>query len=236
MTARAGAAEPLAERIVACQRCPRLIEHCRQVARVKRRAYRDQEYWGAPVPSFGSTDPRLLVVGLAPGAHGANRTGRIFTGDSSGDWLYRALHTSGFANQPRSIARGDGLELRHATVSCAARCAPPQNKPTARELANCLPYLVEELESFSRLAVIIALGKIGFAAVLRAWREAGRPPFPRPWRFAHGAELSSAIDGAAAVTLIASYHPSRQNTQTGRLTRRMFHRPFRRARALISDR
>lgn len=219
----------LAARVVACRRCPRLIAHCTKVAREKRRAYRDETYWGKPVPPFGAAQPRLLVVGLAPGAHGANRTGRIFTGDASGDWLYRAMHAAGFANQPTSERKGDGLKLLDARVTAAARCAPPDNKPTPLELANCRPYLVEELRACRKLRVVIALGRIALDAILRSWPGAGRPPFPERPCFAHGAETS-----AGGVTLLVSYHPSRQNTQTGKLTRPMFHGVFRRARRILS--
>jgi uracil-DNA glycosylase family 4 len=219
----------LRDRIVACTRCPRLRAHCAEVAATTRRAYRDETYWGKPVPSFGVRSPRLLVVGLAPGAHGANRTGRVFTGDASGDWLYRALHEHGFSNRPDSVRPGDGLRLRDALVSCAARGAPPGNRPSASELEACRPFLAEELRTIARLRVVVACGRIAFDAVRRAWGEAGRPPFePRPV-FGHGAEHLSA-DG---VVLLATYHPSRQNTQTGRLTRAMFHGVFRRARTIV---
>jgi uracil-DNA glycosylase len=219
----------LSARIVACRRCPRLVAHCRKVAREKRRAYRDESYWGKPVPPFGAAQPRLLVVGLAPGAHGANRTGRMFTGDASGDWLYRAMHAAGFASQPTSERRGDGLRLIDARVTAAARCAPPDNKPTPRELSNCRPYLVEEIAACGRLRVVVALGRIGMDAFLKAWAEAGRVPFPGKPLFLHGGEAS-----AGGVTLLVSYHPSRQNTQTGRLTRAMLDGVFRRARKIIS--
>lgn len=220
----------LAERIVACRRCPRLLAHCRKVAREKRRAYLDWEYWGKPVPHFGVAQPRLLVVGLAPGAHGSNRTGRMFTGDASGDWLYPAMHAAGFATQPTSVRRGDGLRLIDARVTAAARCAPPDHKPTPGELLNCRPYLVEELRECRKLRVVVALGRIAMDAVLRAWAEAARPPFsPRPL-FLHGGE-TVAGDG---VTLLVGYHPSRQNTQTGKLTRAMLHGVFRRARMILS--
>jgi uracil-DNA glycosylase family 4 len=220
----------LAERIVACERCPRLRAHCLAVARTKRRAYRDEEYWGRPVPPFGAADPRLLVVGLAPGAHGANRTGRIFTGDASGDWLYRALHRAGFANRAESVRRGDGLRLRDAAVTCVVRCAPPQNRPARDELLACRPWLVEELRSYRRVRVVVALGRIAFDGVRRAWEEAGRAPFgPRP-AFRHGARFRS-----REATLLASYHPSRQNTQTGRLTRAMLHGVFTRARRILAS-
>jgi uracil-DNA glycosylase family 4 len=222
----------LAERIVKCTRCPRLRAHCEEVARVKRRAYRDETYWGRPIPPFGTRDPRLVVVGLAPGAHGANRTGRIFTGDSSGDWLYRALHAHGFANQPESTSIDDGLRLVDAVVTCPVRCAPPQNRPTSGERAACLPFLVEELASYRRLQVVLCLGRIGFEETLKAWAGTGRPGWSERPRFAHGAEHPN-DDGS--VHLLCSYHPSRQNTQTGRLTRAMFHRPFRRARAILGS-
>jgi uracil-DNA glycosylase family 4 len=225
--------DALVQRIVACEKCPRLREYCQEVARVKRRAFRDEEYWGRPVPSFGDTDPALLIVGLAPAAHGGNRTGRTFTGDSSGDWLYRELHEAGFANQAEATAQGDGLVLTGARITSAARCAPPDNKPTAMELDTCRAYLVEEMRLHENLAVVLALGRIGFDAALRAGAESGRLLFDAPPRFAHGAEFSTS-DGR--ITLLASYHPSRQNTQTGRLTRAMFRAPFQRAREIVNAR
>ncbi|MHC4549861.1 MAG: uracil-DNA glycosylase [Planctomycetota bacterium] len=221
---------PLAERIVACRRCPRLRAHCREIARVKRAAYRDEPYWGKPVPSFGVRQPRLLIVGLAPGAHGANRTGRLFTGDASGDWLFRGLHRFGFASQPTSRRGGDGLRLRDTVITAAAHCAPPQNKPTRDELDACRRYLAEEIETYRRLRVVLVLGRIAHDAFCRAWEEAGRDPFPARPRFAHGADY---VTEGGAVTLLCSYHPSRQNTQTGRLTREMFHCNIRRARRLL---
>lgn len=218
---------PVADRIVRCRRCARLVEHCREVARVKRRAYRHETYWGRPVPSFGAKDPRLFVLGLAPGAHGANRTGRVFTGDSSGDWLYRALFEAGFANRPESIGPDDGLELIDTAVGCAVRCAPPQNRPTAAERDACLPWLEEELAGYGRLAVVIALGRFAFDALRKTWPELGRDEW-RPHPFAHAGESR-----AGTVTILTSYHPSRQNTQTGRLTREMFAAPFGRARRIL---
>ncbi|MHC4137856.1 MAG: uracil-DNA glycosylase [Planctomycetota bacterium] len=195
---------------------------------MKRRAYREETYWGKPVPSFGVRSPRLLVVGLAPGAHGANRTGRIFTGDASGDWLYRALFRYGFANRAESVRAGDGLRLHDTVVTCAARCAPPGNKPTRSELAACRRFLVDEIRRYRRLRVAVVLGRIAHDAFGRAWVEAGRPAFdPRP-AFAHGARHE-----VAGLALLCSYHPSRQNTQTGRLTRAMFHAVFRRAQRLL---
>ena len=215
--------------IVACERCPRLRDYCERVAREKKREFRDWSYWGRPVPGFGDPRARLLVVGLAPAAHGGNRTGRVFTGDSSGDWLYEALHRFGFASQAESTGRDDGLRLDDCWVSAAGRCAPPQNKPTREELDRCRPWLEAELELLDRVRVVVALGRIGHEAWLRASGWWGRlAPRNRP-RFAHGAE--AALDDG--IRLIASFHPSRQNTHTGRLTRPMWHAIFRRARACV---
>lgn len=209
--------------ITACCRCPRLVAWREEVARVKRRAYRDDDYWGKPVPGFGDPDARVLIVGLAPGAHGANRTGRMFTGDSSGDFLYAALHRAGFASQPTSRGRDDGLALHDAYISAACRCAPPDNKPTADELATCLPFLAQEIALLHNIRVVVALGRIAFDAVLRAYGVynpgfSKKPGLYTP-AFAHNA---SATLGPGLPTLVASYHPSRQNTQTGRLTLGMF--------------
>ncbi len=215
--------------IIACERCPRLRAYCVRVARDKKREFRDQKYWGQPVPGFGDPRARLLIVGLAPAAHGANRTGRMFTGDSSGNWLYEALHRFGFANQPRSIGRGDGLKLTDCYISAAARCAPPGNKPSRVELAHCRPYLVAELRLLNPLEVVVVLGRVAHDGWLRAagwW--ASLPPRERP-RFAHGAE-ARLPDGTV---LISSYHPSRQNTNTRKLTRTMWHAVFRRAREAL---
>ena len=215
--------------IVACGKCPRLREHCALVAREKRRAYRDATYWGRPVPGFGDPHAALLLVGLAPGAHGANRTGRMFTGDSSGDWLYAALHESGFASLPTSTARDDGQRLTGCWIGAAARCAPPGNRPAPDELAACRPFLAAELALLPRVRVVLALGRVGHEAYLRAsgaWDAL--PPRERP-AFAHGAE-QVLPDGRV---LVASFHPSRQNTQTGRLTRAMWHAVFARVRALV---
>lgn len=219
----------LQRRIHACEKCPRLRRHCEEVARIKRRAYATERYWGKPVAGFGDPAARLLVVGLAPGAHGANRTGRLFTGDSSGDWLYAALHQHGFANQAESRSRGDGLELRGAFITAAGRCAPPGNRPTPRELARCRPYLETELELLERARVVLALGAIAHRAYLEAagwWDTLGARLRPR---FRHGAE-AALPDGRV---LLSSYHPSRQNTQTGRLTRAMWSAIFARARTLV---
>jgi uracil-DNA glycosylase family 4 len=223
------ALDRIAGRIVACERCPRLRAFCSHIARAKKREFRDWDYWGKPVPGFGDPRARLLIVGLAPAAHGGNRTGRTFTGDASGAWLYEALFRSGFATQPTSVSRDDGLQLIDCYIAAAARCAPPGNKPTPAELAACRPYLEEEIAALRRVRVVITLGGIAHATDLRAagWLErlaAGRRP-----AFGHG--LTARLpDG---VTLISSYHPSRQNTNTGKLTRAMWRGVFRRARRLV---
>ncbi len=242
--------ETIAREVVACRRCPRLVEWRGRVAREKRAAFRDETYWGRPVPGFGDPDAWLLVVGLAPAAHGANRTGRMFTGDRSGDWLYRALHRAGLASQPESTARGDGLELRGVYITAAVRCAPPANRPLPAERDACRPYLERELEAMRELRVIVALGGYAFASVRRSLRDrGGAVPRPTP-KFGHGVELDvrglphdvggSGFTGVAAgrsaggggdrswpwrtdtVRLVASYHPSQQNTFTGKLTEPMF--------------
>jgi uracil-DNA glycosylase family 4 len=215
--------------LVACEACPRLRAHCERVAREKVRRHADETYWGRPVPGFGDPRARLLVVGLAPAAHGGNRTGRVFTGDSSGNWLYATLHRFGFASRPESTGRDDGQRLDGCWVSAAARCAPPANRPTPAELARCRGYLAAEIALLDRVRVVVGLGRIGHEAWLRAsggWERLA--PRERP-RFAHGAE-AALPDG---ITLLASYHPSRQNTNTGTLTRPMFEAVFRRARALV---
>ena len=217
--------------LVRCTRCPRLVAHRRRVAREKKRQFRDQTYWGRPVPGFGDPRARLLVVGLAPAAHGGNRTGRVFTGDSSGDWLYEALHRHGFANQPTSVARDDGLRLIDCWVSAAARCAPPDNKPSPAELVSCRPWLEAENRLLGNVRVVVVLGRIAHAAWLQAagwWRRL--PARERPV-FTHAAE-SILPDG---ITFIASYHPSRQNTNTGKLTRPMWHAVFARAREILEN-
>jgi uracil-DNA glycosylase family 4 len=235
--------EALNRRIVECRLCPRLVAHREEVARVKRAAFRDQEYWGRPVTGFGDRHARIVLVGLAPAAHGANRTGRMFTGDRSGDWLYRALHDAGFASQAASTHRGDGLELRDVFVSAANRCAPPANKPTPAERDACAPFLDAELELLdgqgAGVRVMVALGSFGWQQALRILRARGCDvPRPQP-KFGHGAE---AAIGAAKepetfprrpLTLLGSYHPSQQNTFTGRLTRDMLAAVFDRARALL---
>jgi uracil-DNA glycosylase family 4 len=223
--------------VVSCRRCPRLRAHCREVSRVRRRAFADERYWGRPVPAFGDPRARVLVLGLAPGAHGSNRTGRMFTGDRSGEWLFAALHRSGFANRPLSVARGDGLELRDAIISAACRCAPPGNRPTPEEIEACTPHLDREIGLLGNLSVVVALGGIAWnVALRRATRVApAAVPRPRP-RFAHAAETTLRLRAdARPVCLLGSYHPSQQNTFTGRLTREMLDAVLARAAALASS-
>jgi uracil-DNA glycosylase family 4 len=216
--------------ITVCRKCPRLVRWREQVARNPPRRYRGEAYWAKPLPGFGDPNARLMIVGLAPAAHGGNRTGRIFTGDRSGDWLYGALYAAGFANQPDSIRRNDGLKLMDCYITAAVRCAPPDNKPNWIEFERCQPYLVQELELFEAVRVVIALGKIAFDSFLAAHQKnGGTVPKPRP-RFGHGASVVL----PNGVTLIGSYHPSQQNTFTGKLTRPMFHSIFARARAALA--
>ena len=220
--------DQLEEQIIACRKCPRLTAWREQVAREKRRAYRDCEYWGKPVPAFGDALGRIMVVGLAPGAHGSNRTGRMFTGDASGDFLFPALHRAGFASQPETRQRGDGLQLTDLLISAVCRCAPPDNKTEAQEIAACLPYLKAEIGLMPNLCGFVALGRVAFENILRLYRADGRdlPALP----FAHGAFYEL---GENLPWLLASYHPSRQNTQTGRLTRAMFDAIWQQARAQL---
>lgn len=220
----------LADQIAACRRCGRLVEWREQVAREKRASFRDDDYWGRPVPGFGDPQARLLVVGLAPAAHGANRTGRMFTGDRSGDWLYRAMYRAGFASQSESVHRDDGLSLSDVFVSAIGRCAPPANKPTTDELSNCRPWLEREIELLGRVQVLIPLGGMAFAQVLRLYSDAGvEVPRPRP-KFGHGIAVDLRPGGPI---LLASYHPSQQNTFTGRLTEQMLDDVFARARGFL---
>ena len=205
----------LSAEIAACRRCPRLIEHCATVARVKRRAYLDQEYWGRPVPGFGDPAARLLILGLAPGAHGANRTGRVFTGDRSGDFLYRALYETGFASQAQSVSCTDGLELHDAYITASVHCAPPDNKPSTEEVLACRPYLERELALLHNLRVVVALGKLAFDNYLSVLKQQGRIASRAPFAFGHNLEYRT---GEPAPWLVASYHPSQQNTSTGKLT------------------
>ena len=217
--------------VVACTKCPELRRYCTHVAAEKKRAHREETYWGKPVPGFGDSNARVLLVGLAPGAHGSNRTGRPFTGDASGDFLYPALHRAGFANKPDARHSKDGLTLRDAFITAALRCAPPQNKPTPAQLRRCFPYLVREFEALEKLRVVIGLGAIGTKAAIEALKASGYTISTKDWKFAHGAEIT-ATKGKRTVTLISSFHPSRQNTNTGKLTRPMFDAIFRRAREL----
>ncbi|MFT3843207.1 MAG: uracil-DNA glycosylase [Myxococcaceae bacterium] len=217
--------EALHAELIGCRRCKRLVAWREEVAQVKRRAYREQEYWGRPVPGFGDPRAKLLVVGLAPGAHGANRTGRVFTGDRSGDFLYAGLHRAGFANQPQATGRDDGLKLKGAFVTVPVRCAPPDNKPTPIEIAKCQPWFDREWELLKPKAVL-ALGAIAWRAVLE------RLEWPRPWPdFAHGAEARA----EGKPVLLGCYHVSQQNTQTGRLTEKMFDQVMQVARARLSE-
>jgi len=218
--------DSVSQAIIACSRCPRLRKHCTRIAAEKRKAFLDEEYWGRPVPGFGDIQARLVIVGLAPAAHGANRTGRIFTGDRSGDWLYRALHKQGFANQPESRERGDGLELRDAWVTCAVHCAPPDNKPLPEEFSACAPHLAAELEALSKTTrVFIALGGLALKSL---WLQISPRTGVAP-KFQHGSEIRLP-DGRM---VLMSYHPSQQNTFTGRLTEPMFDTVFRRAREFL---
>lgn len=213
--------------ITACRRCPRLIAWCEQVARERKAAYRDQDYWGKPVPGFGDAKARLLLVGLAPGAHGANRTGRMFTGDRSGDWLYRALHRAGFASQAESISRDDGLKLTDAYISAVVHCAPPDNKPATDERDRCIGYLAKDFDLLPHIKVVVCLGKFAWDGVLRVLKEKGHTGSDRV-AFGHGAETQT-----GPYALIGSYHPSQQNTFTGRLTEPMLDAVFARAKELL---
>ncbi len=212
----------LNHQVISCTRCPRLVEYREQVAREKRRAYRECVYWGKPVPGFGDPNARILVLGLAPGAHGSNRTGRPFTGDASGKFMYPILYETGFANQPNADCVDDGLILKNMYITAAARCAPPDNKPLPQELANCSEYLDREMEGLKNLKAIVALGKIAFDAYLNYSKRRGHLASRKQYVFQHGAKYEMA-DGKI---LLASYHPSNQNTQTGKLTHEMFRRIF----------
>ena len=221
--------QTLADKVTHCELCPRLRGHCTDIARKRKREFANHEYWGLPVPGFGDPQARLLVVGLAPGAHGSNRTGRVFTGDASGDWLFAALHEHAWASRSTSRSRDDGLTLTDCYITAAARCAPPDNRPTTVELGLCRPYLVMELELLRSVRVVLALGRIGWESWLRAagwWHRLSTGDRPR---FAHGQE-STMPDGTI---LISSFHPSRQNTNTGRLTHPMWYSVFERIRTIL---
>jgi uracil-DNA glycosylase family 4 len=221
----------LNRQIIGCCCCPRLVEYRERISREKRRAYMDCEYWGKPVPGFGDANARVLVVGLAPGAHGSNRTGRMFTGDSSGNFMYPVLYSTGFANQPDAKRVGDGLELRDLYITAAVRCAPPANKPTPQEISNCSVFFDRELELLSHVRVFVGLGKIGFDAVLEHLKRRGVVDRKSAYAFGHGAEYRLR-DGRI---LVASYHPSNQNTQTGKLTQGMFRDIFARVHKIANE-
>src|SRR5207245_6100296 len=221
----------LNEEIIACRKCPRLVKYREKVAREKRRAYRECEYWGKPVPGLGDAQAQLLILGLAPAAHGANRTGRMFTGDRSGDFLYAALHKAGFANQPASLQREDGLQLKNAYITATCRCAPPENKPLPREISNCQGYLEREIEILKPMA-ILALGKIAWDAYLEILKQRGVIASRALYKFAHGAEAEVA---PGMPRLFGVYHPSQQNTQTGRVTPAMHASVLRRIRSFLEQ-
>lgn len=220
----------LEQEITLCRRCPRLVAWREELGRTKRRAYRDEVYWARPVPGFGDPDAKVLVLGLAPGAHGSNRTGRMFTGDASGDFLYPALHRAGFANQPFAKTRDDGLELHGIFITALCRCVPPDNKPTTSEIKNCRSYYLREIELLPNLQGIVALGKLAYDAAIRIIDPSGNGKSAP--HFSHGA-FSPAVDGS--MWLLGSYHPSRQNTQTGRLTADMFDQIWEKANRLLVD-
>lgn len=225
----------IGRRVVSCRRCPELRRYCEEIARRRKREFADERYWGKPVPGLGKGDARLLVVGLAPAAHGGNRTGRMFTGDGSAFYLARALHCRGFATSPHSVKRNDGFAPLDAYITAALRCAPPRNKPTPAQLARCAQHMRDELAALPRLRVAVCLGKIAFDATVRRLQERGYAcPYGKP-KFGHGREYRLVRSGAPLLTLIGSYHPSRQNTNTGKLTEEMLDAPFARARAILND-
>lgn len=226
--------QALRTRIVSCRCCPELRRYCADIARVRKREFISETYWGRPVPSIGRSDARVLIVGLAPAAHGGNRTGRMFTGDGSAAWLAPALHATGFATQPTSTHRDDGFALIDAFMTAAIRCAPPKNKPTPRQIANCSGHMQAELDLLTRMRVVVGLGKIGFDIIYDRVRERGYATAgTRRPKFTHGAEYELATPGGATITLLGSYHPSRQNTNTGKLTLAMLRSVFARARELL---
>jgi uracil-DNA glycosylase family 4 len=221
----------LNQAVIACTRCPRLVSYREQVAREKRRAYREQDYWARPVPGFGDPQARLLILGLAPGAHGSNRTGRPFTGDASGKFMYPILYRVGFASQPNAEHRGDGLKMIDCYITAAVRCAPPDNKPLPSELVNCSEYLDRELAILKNVKVVVALGKIAFDAYLAHLRRAGKLASKTGFTFGH----ARSYEMPNGVTVLASYHPSNQNTATGKLTAPMFEAVFRTAKQIIAN-
>ncbi len=231
MLSGAASLKDLNARIIQCERCPRLRAYCARIAQVRRRLYKDQEYWGRPVPSFGDPQARVLALGLAPGAHGSNRTGRPFTGDGSGAFLFPVLYEAGFASQPDAVARDDGMTLTGLWITSVVRCAPPANKPAPEELRNCAPWLDEEMELLRKLRVVVCLGRIAFDGLLAHLRRRGLMMNRAGLVFGHGAEYT--LPGG--LRAIASYHPSLQNTNTGKLTRAMFLKIFRRARQLAES-
>jgi uracil-DNA glycosylase len=232
VAAAPGALCVLNEEIIQCGRCPRLVQHREEIGRVRRRAYRGEEYWSRPVPGFGDPRARLLIVGLAPGAHGANRTGRMFTGDRSGEFLYRALWETGFANQPQSASRDDGLELWDAYIAAPVRCVPPDNKPLREEILACRPFLVRELALLKNVRAVVALGGIALDAYLSVLQDSGAISSRARFRFAHGARFETHPGGPL---VLCSYHPSQQNTSTRRLTAAMLAEVFGRARRYLAE-
>ena len=232
MNSNSAALTVLQQEVIACRLCPRLVEYRTEIGRIKRRAYREWDYWAKPVPSFGDPDARMLIVGLAPGAHGSNRTGRPFTGDGSGATLYRVLYRAGFASQPESRSRDDGLRLTNAYITAAVRCAPPQNKPTPQEIRTCRGYFERELLLLSSVRVVVALGKIAFDVYLSILRDRGVIKSRAPFVFGHN-RIHRIAPGSPV--LISSYHPSQQNTSTGKLTEKMLLDVFRRARRIVDS-
>jgi len=220
----------LNQEIISCTLCPRLVKWRAKVAEVKRTAYQNEDYWGKPITGFGDPNPEVFIIGLAPGAHGANRTGRIFTGDRSGQWLYSALYRAGFSNKEESVSANDGLKLKNAYISLVVRCVPPQNKPKLIERDRCLPYLVKEIKFFSKIKILIALGIFAFDGILLALKQMGHSISPKP-KFKHGLKIK-----VGPYWILCSYHPSQQNTFTGRLTKPMFEKIFTDARKILTKR
>jgi uracil-DNA glycosylase len=218
----------LHDHIESCRACPRLVAWREQIAIDKRASFRDTKYWGLPVSGFGDPTAQVLVLGLAPAAHGANRTGRVFTGDRSGDWLYRAMHKAGFANQPNSTGLDDGLTLKNAWVTAAVRCAPPANKPLPEERDRCRPFIQREIELLSEVTVVIALGKFAYDVALREFTTISKP------KFGHGVEVNATVESGRTFTIVCCFHPSQQNTFTGKLTEPMIDVVFSRARSLVT--